>query len=547
MESEQRAQDVLRCGLCETPDPPMYCETCSINLCKACVGEHLSDEAKEHKVVGMRKKGSTAICKKHSTKICELICEHCKTPICVLCVSSGDHEQHKKDELISCLSRKKKDIQKDLEEMQNSIYSKHQAAKSNIPNQREELNANSIRLKNAFDKQGEILHKQINTIIKNFKSKIDKTGGERLEVLNELEKEINQNLIQIEESIVDLKNKLDSEDPYIVAAYKSRNEGFRRLPSHFYVSLPEFYPKSINAERINREFGYISDLVTLSSSPLKNLTLNPRIVSCINTDFGGSKSLHSVVCNTFNEFWACGSDSTIRKYRNDSTLICKIEVKSDLNDIAVTRRNDIVYTVKSKTFIYIAKSGYPHCTQELIKLEDFEPRGLCITSSGDILVILVRDYSYAWKKGAKIVRYSISDSTEKQSMDLDKLSIPFSLKSTTYINENKNLDISVSDFGARAVVVINASGKLRFRYAGHSYGSFGPLGITTDIQSRLLVADGPNNLIHILDQDGHFLRYLDNCQLLYPWGLYIDSGRQLLVVAERDTGKLKCIEYCEYF
>lgn len=132
-------------------------------------------------------------------------------------------------------------------------------------------------------------------------------------------------------------------------------------------------------------------------------------------------------------------------------------------------------------------------------------------------------------------------------MDLDKLSIPFSLKSTTYINENKNLDISVSDFGARAVVVINASGKLRFRYAGHSYGSFGPLGITTDIQSRLLVADGPNNLIHILDQDGHFLRYLDNCQLLYPWGLYIDSGRQLLVVAERDTGKLKCIEYCEYF
>ena len=222
-----------------------------------------------------------------------------------------------------------------------------------------------------------------------------------------------------------MKNKLDSEDPYLVAAYKSRNEGFRRLPSHLYVSLPEFYPKSINAEQIYREFGYISDLVTKSSSPPMKLILNPRIVSCINTEFGGSKSLHSVVCNKFNEFWACGSDSTIRKYRNDSTLICKIEVKRDLYDIAVTKRNDIVYTVKSKTFIYIAKSGYSHCTQELINLKDFEPRGLCITSSGDILVILVRDYSYAWKKGAKIVRYSFSDSTEKQSMDLDKLSFLF--------------------------------------------------------------------------------------------------------------------------
>lgn len=165
------------------------------------------------------------------------------------------------------------------------------------------------------------------------------------------------------------------------------------------------------------------------------------------------------------------------------------------------------------------------------------------------MVILVRDnyYSYAWKKEAKIVRYSISDSTEKQSIELDKLSIPFSLESTSYINENRNLDTCISDFEARAVVVINGSGELRFRYAGHMYGSFGPLGITSDIQSRLLVADGPNNLIHILDEDGHFLRYLDNCQLLYPWGLFIDSDRNLLVVAERDIGILKFIEYCEYF
>ena len=89
MNPKQRAQDVLRCGLCETPVPPMYCETCSINLCKACVGEHLSDEAKEHKVVGINKRGSTPGCKKRPSKICELLCEQCDIQICLLCVSSG--------------------------------------------------------------------------------------------------------------------------------------------------------------------------------------------------------------------------------------------------------------------------------------------------------------------------------------------------------------------------------------------------------------------------------------------------------------------------
>lgn len=39
------------CDLCETPAPSVHCEFCHFDLCDACVGNHSSDEAKDHYIV----------------------------------------------------------------------------------------------------------------------------------------------------------------------------------------------------------------------------------------------------------------------------------------------------------------------------------------------------------------------------------------------------------------------------------------------------------------------------------------------------------------
>jgi hypothetical protein len=108
-------------------------------------------------------------------------------------------------------------------------------------------------------------------------------------------------------------------------------------------------------------------------------------------------------------------------------------------------------------------------------------------------------------KQSKVVRYC--GSTETQTIQNDDQGRPlYSSGDDKYISENRNLDVCVSDNHANSVVVVNASGKLRFRYTGppsNTGESFDPVGITTNSQGHILVADSINHRVHIVDQEGY--------------------------------------------
>uniref|UniRef100_K1QWV4 Tripartite motif-containing protein 2 n=1 Tax=Magallana gigas TaxID=29159 RepID=K1QWV4_MAGGI len=418
-----------------------------------------------------------------------------------------------------------------------------------LPVQRDDLIKSSQKLKTAINMYGEELHRKIDTIIKRLNFDLEEMNSKHLIVLKKQEDEIKSTISEIRASIADLNILLNSNDISLFSAYTSRNAEFRNLPPKLTISLPRFTPQKINIEQLYRQFGsptisptteehgFKLDSTGVESSLDRQLIDVPLIISDINTGYRG---VSSVCCLRSEQIWMCGCRNIMRLYSIMGEVMKSIETKSGNwpQDIAVTESGDLVYTDKDDKTVNIVINAQ---IQTVIRLHEWKPRGVCCTSAGDLLVVMDSDDN----KQTKIVRYSGSKQTLCIQYGGDRQPL-YSSGGTKYISENRNQDICVSDLGANAVVVVNQAGNLRFTYTGSLFttkGTYNPFGITTDTQSRILTADYINNRIDILDQNGQFLRYIDNCDFNHPYCLCVDTGDNLFV-AEYHTGNVKKIQYC---
>ncbi|XP_022295997.2 uncharacterized protein LOC111105845 [Crassostrea virginica] len=552
MDPDYSAQDMARCDLCKTAIAQSYCDFCHVNLCKPCIGEHISPDYDKHKIVAIHQKKSTLIypkCETHQPKTCEYQCKDCNIFVCTHCFASKQHKDHEFLKLEENFSAKKNHIFEDREDLEEHILPTYEEIAIDLENQISNLDGEYKKLITEMSKQREEMHREVDNAINQMELEVGEIKVKHHSILKKHLDEIKQLQSLMQQTLLALNEIEETNEVSKIINYSSKNEEFSKLPPKVHVLMPKFIPKQRNKEELCSLIGKLTSLSTTleervftakkPNTSVRELLDQSEVLNTIKT---GYADLHSVTCLNEEQIWTSGRTADIKCFNIQGVLQKTIQTKSGKfpHDIAVDR-GALLYSDGTTRTVYKVKNDQ---TEEIITLQGWVPSQLCVTSSGDLLATMYSDDTTQ----SKVVRYS--GSTLKQTIQFDDYGQPLysGNNEIKYISENRNLDICVADCGAGAVVVVNQAGKLRFRYTGPSSSTknkpFEPCGITTDSQCRILTSDWNNRCIHILDTDGLFLRYIDNCDLKRPYGLCVDSNDSLFV-CEYFKGNVKKIRYME--
>ena len=221
-----QGQDTVRCQLCSNP-VEHYCNICHVDLCSNCISTHMADKSKRHEAVDFinRKEGPVLPgCKYHVKTLCEMYCNDCQEPRCVLCVTTR-HKKHYITVINSILENLKQRIISDIEELKNAI----------IPNYRNTAVAcvdstEFDKIINAVQEQEDNICKVVRKIGRQLKDEIVKQKIKFEQKSKEIQLSAARTGKELFVILQTNKRILESNDASKVLNYKSKNENFRCGP-----------------------------------------------------------------------------------------------------------------------------------------------------------------------------------------------------------------------------------------------------------------------------------------------------------------------------
>lgn len=543
------AQEVIICDLCETP-ARQFCNSCQVSLCLGCIGKHMdSIQSLKHDVVQFKDRKVQLVyeeCGHHSGQRCEAHCSSCNVPICMMCVIST-HNAHTIRLMKDVVSDLKSEIQHETREIESNL----------IPLYREEMKIaeNDIRkstqkvnsLESDTEKLRKSWHQEVDTIFNKFCSLIKSMRENHLTVLTSHLSLLENQIQEMTKTVQQNKEMHQSNKVSEVTKHQPKLTEYEEIPSVIQEEIPKLKSNTDPGKEMTIELGEYKASLKMAelSSQIDSLSTTKSTrdlldkAKAIATFPTRVESLWRISCFGTNEAWLSGKNKTITRVDMDGfvretvTATCqKIPV-----DISVSRQGDLIYSDAERGTVNIVKNGV---SETLITApRGWAPKGLCSTESGDIMVNLNSGVQN------KVVRYRNGRKTREIFKD-EKGELIFGRnKWMLFLVENRNEDICVSDYNADSVVSVDKAGRVRFRYTGSPAAgpeAFSPRQIVTDSLGQIIVADYNNVCLHILEQNGQFLKFLDKCGFHSLCGLSIDNMERLWV-GFIDDGNVKVIQY----
>ena len=292
----------------------------------------------------------------------------------------------------------------------------------------------------------------------------------------------------------------------------------------------------IDEDFLVEDFTKTSTILTPESEENNIFANAPWVVDTYET---GYTYTYKLACaRSTNQIFVCGNNKVIKQMTSEGKFVEKSSTESGNQpfDLALTSDAQLMYSDHNGKCVNIVRNNGK--IENLIKLQKWFPMALCTTEANDLLVTMESEDLAM----CKVVRYA--GSTVKQEIQFNVKGDKLYCRAD-FINENKNLDVVVSDLGARRIVVVDKYGIFRFNYTGNlqsnRYKSFGCSGVTTTSKCHIIVADEYNDVLHVIDQNGQFLTYIDNCHVQRPGGLCSDT-EDALYVTEPVANRVKKIK-----
>ncbi|XP_078318800.1 uncharacterized protein LOC111119386 [Crassostrea virginica] len=510
-----------------------YCNACHQEMCEECRDEHLKNpDNRSHEVVPYRQRGHQLPkekCKKHPTKYIDMHCDDCNIPLCSKCCTMPDHLRHKLVDLETIYSENCAECQGKIRQIYQYRYF--------IPTSeelRQETNADITEIKKIMD--------DIRTSVKaegeRLKKLVEKVILQKIVGVNDVEKSITAMLQNqgktYEDYISYLKDVVKEFSDYLSSTHLLGNPMISTISGQLTIKPipqttkpfpPVFTPGqfseedvskllgTVNASKYKPENRAIKSMKTLRPTDQMNqdekkshvkqtLSLSSFVTKVKEYTVSGVKNAYHISLGKSGSVWVSDDDGNLVQTDLQGNALQKIKTSGGPRGYhTVTQDMDLIYA-DSKKHAIKRITIIDNKVTEFIKTGDWEP--LSIHSSktnGDILVGMKKD------NVAKVTRYNKTgreiQSIQRDNKEQELYSYPH------YITENINGDICTSDFGIKAVVVVNKSGLHRFSYSVQQSGYL-PGGICTDVVGHIIVCCGRfrKPTVDILDQDGQFLRFL---------------------------------------
>jgi hypothetical protein len=330
-----------------------------------------------------------------------------------------------------------------------------------------------------IDNTVEALHQELDDMQKKHESLLQIQTEELEEILRKVG-EINTTTIKMKKSpnIMEMKRLISSIEN-------------QKTPSEItQYSYPIFCEGNIDDNYLKQNFGCIEKTQERRIS-LKRLKFEdivnpngkvleiPKVMATMDSGFSASdgynECLYDIAVLNDNRMWMGGASRELKLFDFQGNVHATVPIT--VKGMYLTVHNKQVMYSGSNTLCRVADDK---TIQTMFTTGKWRPLGVTSTASDGLLVCLRKDDQ------SKVVRFS-STGTVLQEIQYDSQGQPL-YQDATYITENVNEDIIVTDWKKNAAIAVDAMGIFRFSYSGED-SKFNVTALTSGPAGHVFVTD----------------------------------------------------------